>query len=485
MARTRGQRWRSAWSGVRLAASGDGEEASTSESGAAVQSILDEAERAGLRLAIKGRLIALAALALWFVVSRSSDPERVLGFIAVITVFAGLGVLHYSLIGSRHDRSWLKYLFLTLDLALLSALMATQPMYDSADLPQAMNFRNPVFPYYFVVLAVSAFSFSPGLVLWTGLVGVAGWLGAFAWSIRDMPLLLDWTDVPPKPSAEEFLGVFFRPEFVGTGSRIQEAVAYFVVAVLVAIVTVRARRTVRRQAELDRERAAISEVFGRYVPKAIADVLINDNKALAPIEREATILFADIANFTAMTEENGAQRTMRMLNAYFEAVTRIISERAGIVTQFQGDAVLATFNVPVPDAGHARKAIDAALAICTLTHSRQFEGNHIRARIGVCTGTVVAGSVGGGGRESYTVHGNTVNLAARLEVLNKTLETEILVAGSTLAQAEVSGFERVGEIAVRGLRDPVHVFTPTSGKPGTAGAAGSDSSATPTTGSSQ
>ncbi len=425
-----------------------------------LQRTLEEAERAGLKLAIKGRLVALALLALWFVVSRSSDPARALDFAVVIGVFAALGAAHHALIGSRHDRPWLKYLFITIDLALLSVLVATQPIYDSADLPQAMTFRNTIFPYYFVVLAVVALSFSPGLVLWTGVTGVAGWLGAFAWAVRDMPVTLSWSDMPPRPTAEEFLAVFFRPEFIGTGSRIQESVAYLVVAILIAVVTLRARYTVRRQAELDQERATISEAFGRFVPRAVADALIKDRGTLAPVEREATVLFADIADFTAMTEEAGPQRIVEVLNAYFDAVTRIISERSGVVTQFQGDAVLATFNVPLADSEHARNALDAAVAIRALTSSREFGDMAVRARVGVCTGQVVAGSVGGGGRESYTVHGDTVNLAARLEALNKEHGTEILVAGSTLAQTNATGFDRVGEVTVRGLREPVPVYTP-------------------------
>ncbi len=430
---------------------------------AALTRTLDDAERDGLRLAIKARLVALALLAVWFVGSRSADPLRALEFAAVLALYAGLGAVHHRLIGSGHDRPWLKYAFVTVDIALLSLLIATQPIYDSADLPQAMTFRNTIFPYYFVVLGVAAFSFSPGLVLWTGVAGVAGWLGAFAWSVRDMPVTLDWTDVPPDPTAEEFLAVFFRPEFVGTGSRIQESVAFMVVAILVATVMWRARRTVRRQAELDQERAAISEIFGRYVPKAVADALITDRGALEPVEREATILFVDIASFTEMTEQAGPQRIVRVLNEYFDAVTRIISERRGVVTQFQGDAVLATFNVPLADSHHARNAVEAGLAISTLARSRTFDGMNVRARVGICTGPVVAGTVGGGGRESYTVHGDTVNLAARLEALNKEHGTEILVAAATLERAAAAGFERVGDIAVRGLREPVDVFTTSTG----------------------
>jgi hypothetical protein len=89
-----------------------------------------------------------------------------------------------------------------------------------------MSFRNSVFPFYFLILGVAAFSFSPGLVLWSGIMGVAGWLGAFAWAVRDMPVRLDWADIGTAPTTEHFLSIFLSPNFVATGSRIQESMAY-------------------------------------------------------------------------------------------------------------------------------------------------------------------------------------------------------------------------------------------------------------------
>ena len=96
---------------------------------------------------------------------------------------------------------------------------------------------------------------------------------------------------------------------------------------------------------------------------------------LAPVEREATVLFADIAGFTEMTERAGAARTVEILNAFFDEVTRIIGAHNGIVTQFQGDAVLATFNVPVEDPDHAHNAFLAAEEILACAACRDYAGN--------------------------------------------------------------------------------------------------------------
>ena len=86
----------------------------------------------------------------------------------VLSLFAVLGLAHYALIGTRFDRRWVKYVFITLDIAVVSALVATQPLYpNAAGLPAVVAFRAPVFPFYFVILGVAAFSFSPAMVMWT------------------------------------------------------------------------------------------------------------------------------------------------------------------------------------------------------------------------------------------------------------------------------------------------------------------------------
>ncbi|MDX1432286.1 MAG: adenylate/guanylate cyclase domain-containing protein [Gammaproteobacteria bacterium] len=418
------------------------------------------AEQTGLKLAIICRTIALVLLGIWLLGSRADDPVRLLNYIIALTVFAGLGLAHYSLIATRFDRPWIKYVFVTLDIAIVSALVATQPLYQSAaDLPAVFVFRTPIFPFYFIILGIAALSFSPGLVLWAGIAGALGWLGAFLHLASGVEGLLNWSQIPPNPTAEEVMAIVLDPDFGGLSGRIQEIVSLAVVALLIAVVMWRARSTLERQLEAERDRAAITGIFGRFVPQAIVDAMIEGRGTLAPIEREATVLFADIAGFTEMTERAGPVRTVNILNAYFDEVTRIIGAHNGIVTQFQGDAVLATFNVPVADAGHAENAFEAACAILACVAEREFAGEQIRVRIGINTGPLVAGNVGGGGRQSYTVHGDAVNLAARLEALCKEHGTPLLVSASTARALPNAKLVAAGDIAVRGLSKPVTVFS--------------------------
>jgi class 3 adenylate cyclase len=425
-----------------------------------VAETLLRAEQSGLRLAIIGRTVALVLLGIWLVGSRATDPARALDYLILLSVFAVLGLVHYFLIGTRLDKRWVKYVFITLDIAIVSAVVATRPMFESAaGLPPVMIFRVPVFPFYFVILGIAAFSLSPGMVLWTGIAGALGWFAAFLHLASGVERALNWNTFPPDPTADDIMAVLLDPNFGGLVSRTQEAVSLMVVALLIAVVMWRARNTLRRQLEVERDHAALSGMFGRFVPRAIVDAMISGRGALAPIEREATVLFADIAGFTGMTERAGAVRTVEILNAYFDEVTRIIGAHNGVVTQFQGDAVLATFNVPVEDADHARNALASARAILDCVARREFAGERIRVRIGINTGPLLAGNVGGGGRQSYTVHGNTVNLAARLEALCKEYGNSLLLSASTARELPEKKLVAVGTVAVRGLAEPVAVFS--------------------------
>lgn len=422
-----------------------------------ISSTFQEVERTGMKLAIKGRVAAIVLMGIWLIASRPA--ERAWEFIAVFAILALLGLLHYVVIGSGADRPWVKYIFITLDIAVMSIAVVLSDTFPTADLPPIMIFRFDVFQYYFIILAVAAFSFSPGMLIWSGVAGAIGWLSTYAWLTRDMATVLSWTDIPANPSQEQFFAYFLNPEFAPIGSRFQEGLTFIVVAILIAIVMRRAKNTVLRQLEAEQDRAAISQIFGRYVPESVVSAMVADRGTLAPVERRATVLFADLAGFTEMTEAAGAGGTMAVINAFFDSATEIIGRHNGIVTQFQGDALMATFNLPVEDPDHAVHAVKAAQDILVTVDRTQFGGRDLSVRIGVATGDVMAGNVGGGGRQSYTVYGDAVNIAARLETMNKDYGTSVLFAESTAALVDGAAGERIGETEVRGIHDPVAVYT--------------------------
>lgn len=208
-----------------------------------------------------------------------------------------------------------------------------------------------------------------------------------------------------------------------------------------------------------RERAFIRETFGRYVPSSVVAELLARRAPPAPASTVATILFVDIEGFTAFAESRAPEAVLNTLNAYFAAAVEPITRHGGVVNQFQGDAILATFNVPVADPAHADRAVAAAAELSAVVAAQRFAGETLNVRVGINTGPVVAGIVGSSHRHGYTVHGDAVNVAARLEALNKELGTRILLSDST-ASLLTAGcpVRRCGAFRLRGSSRHTVVF---------------------------
>ncbi|MEH6631263.1 MAG: adenylate/guanylate cyclase domain-containing protein [Halopseudomonas aestusnigri] len=420
---------------------------------------IKRAEHAGLKLAIIGRTVSLVLLGLWLVLSRvSNNPDIAVNFAFLTGTFIVLGLLHYRVIATRFDRFWVKYLFKTLDIVIISILIGTQPLYPDVDLPAVVIFRSSLFPFYFVILGVAAFSFSPRLVLWSGVNGAIGWLGAYFVAIKRDGNVLDWTDIPLNPTGQQVTDVILNPSFGGTGSRIQESIILIVVALLIAIVMHRAQNTLREKITAERDRQSITGIFGRFVPEPIVNAMIADQGLLEPIEREATILFTDIVGFTNLTERLGPKKTVEILNNYFDEMTGIVTDHGGIVATFHGDAILAIFNVPLENPDHADLALQAAQEMLVRVGDKTFAGEKVSIRIGINSGSVIAGNVGGGGRQSYTVYGDAVNLAARLEALAKEHTVSLLVSEHTVAKLNAHDLVSRGQTTVRGQTKPFEIF---------------------------
>ena len=220
-----------------------------------------------------------------------------------------------------------------------------------------------------------------------------------------------------------------------------------------------ANRSFNRMVEGLRERQLIRQTLGRYVPEKVAHALLSAGGRIEPTEVRATVMFCDLVGFTSLTERLGPTGIVDVLNDWFSRMTEIIERRGGTVIQFQGDAILATFNVPVADPEHARQAVRAALEMRAETRRRNAAGHELGCRIGIGTGAVVAGAVGATGRLSYTVYGDAVNLAARLEALNREHGTAILLCGETAGGAEDLPIEPAGTTTVRGQSVPTRLFT--------------------------
>jgi class 3 adenylate cyclase len=222
-----------------------------------------------------------------------------------------------------------------------------------------------------------------------------------------------------------------------------------------------------------REREFIRDTLGAFVPQEVARKLLAGKGGLEAVEENATALICDIEAFTLLTESLGPRRVVEFLNAYFDAMDEIIERYGGVITQFQGDAVLASFNVPIPDREHAANALSAAIEMVEATETRDFAGVRVRNRIGISTGLVLAGAVGSREQKTYTVHGDTVNLASRIEELNKEYATRILISDKTAESCPQFRLRKVAEVSIRGYSDVLTLHTPETSMIRLARAAGS------------
>jgi class 3 adenylate cyclase len=214
-----------------------------------------------------------------------------------------------------------------------------------------------------------------------------------------------------------------------------------------------------RTRELEDAYGTLREIFGKYVPRGVAEAIVAGQGSLRPTQTLATIFYSDIQGFTSIVERMQPRRLVDMLNEYFQTLIEPIERNGGIVNQFLGDAMLVTFNIPIADPQHAQKAVRTAAEIQRVMHERKFAGVELVTRIGINTGMVIAGNVGSGGRVHYAVYGDAVNLAARLEQLNKEYGTRVLVSGTTMELLD--GDHKllpVGEVVVRGKTVPVKLY---------------------------
>ena len=405
-------------------------------------------ERNGYRLAFKGRLYALLSIAV--LLAFVTPYPEVLYFHLLLAVFAITGFVANGCQNQTWFKPWYNYPFVLVDFALLSfTLLYPNPLMQIEYAPQSIyHFGTSI--YLFVLLAGLAFSYRPKLVLFGGIAGALCWGLGLMWMLS-LPETLSQLNVSPEKIAADPIGHILMPEFIDLGLRLQEGVVFLVTASLIAAIVFRSRRLVTRQVMAERERHFVSESLGKYVPVSVASAIIADRGFLKPQRQSATMLFADIEDFTGLVERTDPAEVFAILNDYFSSVGAAIVAEGGVINQFQGDAVLATFNLPVQDPDHAGAAIRAALNIREACATRTFAGHHIRTRIGIATGEVISGSVGSGTQLAYTVHGDAVNLAARLEQMNKETGTTILVAEETIACAlEPFKKEHMGDIPIRG-----------------------------------
>ncbi len=213
-------------------------------------------------------------------------------------------------------------------------------------------------------------------------------------------------------------------------------------------------------------------------PEIAEEVMRLGSSSLAPVQREVTVLFSDIRNFTTLSETLPPEAVLKFLDEYFGHMTQLVKGHRGIVNKFIGDGMLAFWNVPTRHEGHAVAAVRAALdmrkVLVELNAARAAVGaDPIHIGVGIHTGVVAAGMLGGADQHEYTVIGDAVNVASRVEGLTKAHGVDVLVSEATWALVKDRFVcARAGEEQVKGRAERVVVYAVKEPIPGTATKAG-------------
>ncbi|HBG66657.1 MAG TPA: hypothetical protein DDW78_09330 [Treponema sp.] len=219
------------------------------------------------------------------------------------------------------------------------------------------------------------------------------------------------------------------------------------------------------------EKELMRQTFGKIVGPSVRDYLMKENLALGGETRNVTVLFCDIRSFTSMSEQMEPSQVVSLLNEYFSALEECISRNHGIINKYIGDAIMAIFGAPIAGENHARDAFravqDMRESLVLLNEKFAQSGRPaVSFGIGVHTGMVLAGNIGAQERMEYTVIGDTVNTASRMESLCKTYKTDLLLSEETvrqiLAGTDASAqdtFAFVDEASIRGKKEKIKLYT--------------------------
>ena len=393
-------------------------------------------------------LIVLFFTALYALSPKPPVAELGFGFESwVLGSYILFTIVRLTLAHKRRLPQWLLYISVVMDMALLLTLIWS--FHLKYQQPASFYLKSPTLLYVFIFIALRSLRFQVRYVALSGITASVGWL-----------IMVWYVMIQSDPIITRDFVEYMTSNSILIGAEVDKIISILVVTAVLMIAIARARKLLERAIIEQSTTAELS----RFVPDEVAAKIKNSGERAQIGDgelREATILFMDIEGFSTISESLQPQELIRTLNEYFAVVTEPLQAHGGVINQYQGDAILATFNLPAPEEDHANKAIRAAFAIQKVLKNRVFGNNiHLHSRIGINTGVIVGGLVGTGHQLGYTVHGDDVNLAARLEQLNKEHNTRIIVSERTreLAGADQFDYRELGTVLVRGRRTPVTIY---------------------------
>ena len=424
-----------------------------------VDTILTAKERKGLRLQYILRVLGGVTYGIAVLIIGTGALEITVTFILMgLYIIAALTVLRF--LCSSERLLFFNLLGIGLDLLwLITVSVLLYVVMDPTVTPFSFILKTYIYPFSILFLMFHMISFQPLVVLISGSL-----LLLFNTTLLLLSIYIQ------APGLTTDMGAAFTSYMVNIDFELGKVITFVFIAATAYFINRRNRKTIYESARAE----LTANQLGRYFsPNVSAHILQSGNNALDVGGRnlDVAVLFSDLVDFTTLSEQREPQEVLDFLTQYHERMVETIFRHNGSLDKFIGDAIMATFGVPEPSEDDASNAVAAALAmnqaLAELNDQRRKRGEfEIKHRIGIHYGTVLAGNIGTQRRLEYTVIGDTVNLASRIEQACKELDRSLLVSGAVKARAgHLFEFEKPTEIEVKGRTGSitVHALRTTDG----------------------
>lgn len=413
-------------------------------------------EYAGFRFSIYVRSAALIVIGIWLQVV--VPWPRVTYFLAFIVLFLASGVFaEWMRRKSSRPAMWTAA-FILIDACLLTYVLVAPNPFSDSEWPIQVTLRFYNHLYLFLFLIFSGLSYSPVMVLWTGVSISATWSAAVFY-IHSLPDSL--TEFTAGAGTLDALQNFLDPHFVNSIAWYNQVALLLIGSMIIAASVWRARRLVRQQVAAEEARGNLSRYFSPNVVERLSaapgdlDVARSQNVA---------ILFVDVIGFTKMSEDLPPDRMIAQVREFHGRMVERVFEHGGTVDKFMGDCVMATFGTPISGPSDATNALRCSVAILDEVDewnaARRAVGlDKVGVGLGLHYGEVVVGNVGAERRLEFTVMGDPVNVTSRLERLTREHNTPIIASDDLIEQVRrehatasdlVGNFTELGTLEIRG-----------------------------------
>jgi len=253
-----------------------------------------------------------------------------------------------------------------------------------------------------------------------------------------------------------------EPILGGLPPHLAKAILYLLIGVVAGLVSLQIKKRILNSFQMVEERNRISRTFGEYVSPAVVDKLLTLKPDLRSENKNVCVMFLDIRNFTSFAEKRSPAEVVEYLESLFEFMVEIINRHNGIINKFLGDGFMAVFGAPLSDGHDCENALEASREILDRLNRETAAGSILPTKVGIGlhAGEAVTGSIGSALRREYTVIGDVVNLAARIEKLNKDFNSQLLIS-EIVWQALNDDFASVrpmGHVQVKGRQEPIQVY---------------------------